>query len=74
MLYAIVMALPTNGRVVLGRLAPSVGLFDGGISSVRLVGANSDLDWSMGATGLDVTLGERPNEDAPFALRIERSV
>jgi alpha-L-fucosidase len=73
MLYAIVMALPANGRVLLSRLAPSVGLFDGGISSVRLVGADSDLDWSIGANGLEVALGERPGEDAPFALRIERS-
>ena len=73
-LYAIVMAPPTNGRVVLNRLAPSSGLFDAPVSSVRLVGSNSDLEWSQSPNGLEVLLPAPPVESGPFALKIEAPV
>ena len=73
-LYAIVMAPPTNGRVVLNRLAPSSGLFDAPVSSVRLVGSNSDLEWSQSPNGLEVSLPAPPVESGPFALKIEAPV
>jgi alpha-L-fucosidase len=73
-LYAIVMAPPEDQRVVLNSLAPSAGLLDGPVSSVRLVGRNSELDWSLGPAGLEVALPGRPVEAGPFALRIETPV
>jgi alpha-L-fucosidase len=72
-LYAILMAPPTNGRVVLSSFAPGAGLFDGSISSVRLVGRNSELDWSQGSNGLEVSFPQRPVDAGPFAVKIERS-
>jgi alpha-L-fucosidase len=73
-LYAIVMAPPANGRTVLSSLAPRSGLFDGSVSSVRLVGRNREVPWSLGPNGLEVSLHERPVEVGPFALKIEQRV
>jgi alpha-L-fucosidase len=73
-LYAIVMAPPANGRVALRSLAPSAGLFGGSVSSVRLVGRNSEVSWSLGPNGLEVSLSEQPVEVGPFALKIEKRV
>jgi alpha-L-fucosidase len=72
-LYAIVMAPPKNNRpVVLTSLAPSAGLFDGFVSSVRLLGRNSELEWSQGSNGLEVAVPDPPVKAGPFALKIEK--
>jgi hypothetical protein len=66
------MAPPTSGRVALASLAPRAGLFDGVVSSVRLIGRDTEMVWSLGPNGLEVSLPERPAEAGPFALKIEK--
>jgi hypothetical protein len=67
-LYAIVMAPPENGRVMLTRLAPH-GLFDGSVGSVGPVGRDTALDWSQSPGGLEVHLPECPAGPGPSPSR-----
>jgi Alpha-L-fucosidase len=57
---------------LLSSMAPRPGLFYGSVSSVRLVGRDTDVAWSLGPSGLEVPLPERSIEVGPFALKIEK--
>ena len=68
-LYAIALAWPGE-RVTIHSLGTDVGLWNGDISEVTLLGHEGPLQWSRAADGLTVTLpAQKPGEFA-FALKI----
>ena len=69
-LYAIVLALPTDGKVTIKSLASNSPLWAGKVGSVRLVGGGK-LKFTRDENGLHVTLpGKLPSQIA-FALKIQ---
>ena len=62
-LYAIVLAWPEKGEVVVQSLSDSLRLYPKAVGSVQLLGAGEPVKWSRGKTGLRVKLpAERPCE------------
>jgi len=68
-LYAIVLALPANGRISVTTLAAGSQLWPKKISSVQLLGGGQ-LKFTRDAFGLHVTLPEKYYEPIAFALKI----
>jgi alpha-L-fucosidase len=69
-LYAIALAWPANGKVVIKSLAKGSPHMAGEIKSVELLGARSKLNWTRDAAGLTVVLpAEKPGSFA-YALKI----
>ena len=69
-LYAIDLAWPVNGKLVVKSLAKVPGQKQANVKSVRLLGHSGKLDWKQSDEGLVVTLPtERPCDHA-FAFEI----
>jgi alpha-L-fucosidase len=69
-LYAIALAWPTNGKLVVKSVAPGTGLADGKVSDVTLLGSDENLDWKMSDEGLVVSLPKEAPSDFAFTLKI----
>ncbi|MFD0960808.1 alpha-L-fucosidase [Paenibacillus chungangensis] len=69
-LYAIVMAAPDDGQVLIRSLADTLRLHPSGIESVELLGYSGKLEWSRSSDGLTVRLPSDYEVDGAFALRI----
>jgi len=68
-LYAIVLALPANGRISVTTLAAGSQLWPKKIGSVQILGGGQ-LKFTRDAFGLHVTLPEKYYEPIAFALKI----
>jgi len=69
-LYAIVLAWPPGGRLVIKSLAGSSPLTQTQVKTVELVGSNAKLAWSRGKDGLHVELPAQKPSGYAFALKI----
>jgi alpha-L-fucosidase len=69
-LYAIVLAWPENGRVVIRSLARTSPHVKGEIAGVELLGAKVPVKWSRDGAGLHVELPAARPSDCALALRI----
>lgn len=69
-LYAIALAWPEDGQLLLKSLAPPADPPAGKIARVELLGAKGDLKWARGPEGLAVTLPAEKPCDYAVALRI----
>jgi alpha-L-fucosidase len=69
-LYAIALAWPENGKLVIRSLASDSPHYRGEVASVGLVGSESNLVWSRGAEGLTISLPEKRPCDYAYALKI----
>lgn len=71
-LYAIALAWPEKGRLLIKSLAAASRLAKWRIKSVELLGYRPSLKWTRGAEGLSIELpSERPGEGA-FVFKISR--
>ena len=70
-LYAIALAWPEGGRLLLRSLGRGRDPAPAGIESVALLGSSESPRWTWDATGLAIDLPERPPVEHAFALRIE---
>ncbi len=69
-LFAIALAWPENGRLVVKSFATGSRLVPKAVREVRLLGSNASLKWERDAAGLSVVLpSQKPCEHA-FALKI----
>jgi alpha-L-fucosidase len=69
-LYAIALAWPPDGKLIVKSLANSEAEPNGKVTRVTLLGHSGKLDWSQTAAGLEVRLpAQKPCEHA-FALQI----
>jgi len=69
-LYAIVMALPKNGKVTVKSLAVGSDKWPGKIGSVRLLGGG-ELEFTRDADGLRISLPEKFEGNIALALKIK---
>ena len=69
-LYAIALAWPEDGKLVVKSLASNSAAGGGRITDVRLLGYAGPLDWQQAAEGLTVVLPAEPPCDYAVALRI----
>lgn len=69
-LYAIVLAVPSGGQVIIKSLAQNSPHWPGKINGVRLLGGFGELQFSRDENGLCVTLPANHPPGNPFALRI----
>jgi alpha-L-fucosidase len=69
-LYAIALAWPENGKLVIKSLASDSPHYRGEIARIGLVGSESNLVWSRGAEGLTISLPEKRPCDYAYALKI----
>jgi len=70
-LYAIVLALPTDGQVNLKSLARNASNWPGKIGTVRLLGGSGKLKFTRDENGLHVTLPATLPSQMAFALKIQ---
>jgi alpha-L-fucosidase len=70
-LYAIALAWPENGKLVVKSLSKGSNLLTGPIKSVRLLGSKTKLQWQQGSDGLTVDLPRQKPCDYAFAFRID---
>jgi alpha-L-fucosidase len=71
-LYAIALAYPTDGRLLVKSLAKIPGDDQANrLKKVTLLGYNGKLDWTQTADGLAVNLPARENPGRPCALKIK---
>jgi alpha-L-fucosidase len=71
-LYAIVLALPADGKVTLRSLAKNSTSWPDQIGSVRLLGARGKLKFTRDSEGLHVTLPDKIPGAIAFTLKITR--
>jgi alpha-L-fucosidase len=69
-LYAIALAWPTAGRVVIKSLAANTKNYPGKIRKVELLGSQSELKWTRGVQGLEIQVPNAPPCKHAFAFRI----
>jgi alpha-L-fucosidase len=69
-LYAIDLAWPDTGKLVVKSLAKTPGRVQGNVGSVRLLGHSGKLDWKQSTEGLVVTLPAQRPCDHAFAFEI----
>ncbi len=67
-LYAIALAWPADGKLVVKSLARGGGV--GGTPAVSLLGHDGDLHWELSDEGLVVTLPDKPPCDHAVTLKI----
>lgn len=70
-LYAIVMAKPEHGQVLIKSLSDSLRLYPAKIESVELLGRPGQLEWNRSDAGLAVQLPADHALEGAFALRIK---
>ncbi len=69
-LYAIALAWPDNGRVIVKALATEASLFRPDVDKVELLGCDEPLRWTRDAGGLIIELPSDKPGDHAFAFRI----
>ncbi len=69
-LYAIALAWPPDGKVIVKSLAGGAADAKAEIQSVELVGSTAPLKWHRGKDGLSVELPAEKPCDYAFSLRI----
>ena len=70
-LYAHILAWPEDGKVNIKSLSDKSSLFDGEISSVEMIGSNSEIRYRRSEDGLLVELPENERPDTiSFVLKI----
>ena len=69
--YAIALALPTDGKITIKSLAGNSPNWTGDIGSVRLLGVDGELKFTRDENGLHVTLPEKMPCQFAFALQIQ---
>jgi alpha-L-fucosidase len=69
-LYAIVLALPPDGKVTIKSLASNSPDWAGKIGSVRMLGVSGKLKFTRDESGLHVTLPEKHPDEIAGALKI----
>jgi alpha-L-fucosidase len=69
-LYAIALAWPEDGKLVIKSLATGSPNYSGQISRIGLLGSESSLAWSRSAEGTIVTLPEKPPGDYAYVFKI----
>ena len=70
-LYAIVLAIPADGKITIKSLASNSPNWPGKIGSVRLLGVAGKLKFTRDENGLHVTLPEKLPSKIAFALKIQ---
>ncbi len=70
-LYAIVLALPADGKATIKSLATTSPHWPGKIGSVRLLGAAAKLKFTRDENGLHITLPAEQNRTIALALKIQ---
>ena len=73
-LYAIALAWPDDGRLVIKSLASDSPHFHGEIVRIGLLGSGSDLTWSRDADGVTIMLPEQRPCDFAYAFKFTVSV
>ncbi len=68
-LYAIALAWPNDGKLVIKSLASNSHYF-GQIAKIGLLGSEPNLEWSRSPDGVTVKLPERPPCDYAWVFRI----
>jgi len=69
-LYAIALAWPTEGTVLIKSLALNSANYPGNIRKVELLGAKTELKWTRGTQGLEIRVPDVPPCKHAFAFRI----
>ena len=69
-LYAIALAWPDNGKLVVKSLAACTDLAPGKVTGVRMLGYDGPLEWEQTAAGLVVSLPAKPPSDYAVTLAI----
>ena len=69
-LYAIALAWPEKGKLMVRSLATSANYTKGKIKEVRLLGSNSPLKWSQNADGLTIEMPAKQPCDYAFAFAV----
>jgi len=72
-LYAIAMAWPEDGKLVIRSLASDAPHYRGEIAKIGLLGSESSLGWSRSTEGVTVNLPEKPPCDYAYVLKINPS-
>ena len=72
-LYAIALAWPGDGKLLIKSLATDSPHYRGEIAKIGLLGSDSELVWSRGAEGVTVNLPEKQPCDYAFVFRINPS-
>jgi alpha-L-fucosidase len=72
-LYAIALAWPTEGKLVIKSLASGAPNYPGEIAKIGLLGSESNLVWSRNAEGVTVNLPAQPPCEFAYAFKINRS-
>jgi alpha-L-fucosidase len=71
-LYAIALAVPTNGTLTVKSLASGSAHWPDAVGRVRLLGVDADLKATRDASGLHVTLPDRIPSEHALALGIQK--
>jgi alpha-L-fucosidase len=69
-LYAIALAWPTDGKLVIKSLASGSPHYGGEIATIGLLGSEPNLVWSRTADGVAINLPEKPPCDYAYVFRI----
>ena len=69
-LYAIALAWPTDGTLVVRSLASGSPHYPGEVSRIGLLGSESNLVWSRNAEGVAIQLPAKPPCDFAYAFKI----
>jgi len=69
-LYAIALAWPADGKLLIKSLATGSPHYGGEIARVGLLGSESNLVWSRNADGVAITLPEKPPGDFAYVFKI----
>jgi alpha-L-fucosidase len=69
-LYAIALAWPADGKLLIKSLATGSPHYGGEIARVGLLGSESNLVWSRNADGVAINLPEKPPCDFAYVFKI----
>ena len=69
-LYAIALAWPTDGKLVIQSLASGSPHYRGEIAKIGLLGSETNLVWSRNSEGVTINLPEKPPCDFAYVFRI----
>lgn len=69
-LYAILLAWPENGEVIIQSLSTNLRLYPGEVAGVQLLGSKGQIQWSRNESGLKVKLPQEKPCEGAYVLRI----
>jgi alpha-L-fucosidase len=72
-LYAVALAWPENGKLLIRSLASNSPHFPGEIARIGLLGSEPNLTWTRSADGVTINLPEKPPCDYAYVFRISSS-